>query len=97
MNWKYYQCQIPIGSLPINLVLVGNTQEGKAVFVKVAPFACVFDADAEGNIQAAFYAEEFILFTNADSEEVFQYDTIYNYKELPAMLGWLQQQKLQQP
>lgn len=92
-----YQAQIPVGGLPINLVLVGNRDEGRVVFVKVAHFTTVFDANAAGDIYAAFYEDHFVIFVNGDEEEVFQYNTAYEYKKIPAMLEWLRQQFLQQP
>lgn len=93
-----YQIQVPLGSLPVALVLVGNQWQGRVAFVKVAPFITVFDCGKEGsNISAAFYQDEFHIFGSVDGEEVFEYDTIYDYKELPVMLEWLKQQNLQEP
>ena len=94
-----YQVQIPLGGLPVNLLLVGNTWNGRLVFVRVAPIVgAVFDLEDDGHsIRAAFYEDEFHIFGKTDGEEVFQYDTIYDYKTIPVMLEWLQEQNLQEP
>lgn len=95
-----YQCQIPLGGLPVNLVLVGNKEEGKVVFVKVARVGCVYDYSWQDQVSALFQDTCF-QFKTGDSEfdnsELFNYDTIYDYKNIPLMLRWLQQQNLQQP
>jgi hypothetical protein len=93
-----YQVQVPIGSLPVNLVLVGNKEEGKVAFVKVAPVGLILENVQQGKEVAAMFAEDEFCISNTDMEtEVFNYDTIYDYKNIPLMLKWLQQQKLQQP
>ena len=91
-----FQVQVPLGGLPVNLVLV-TVGQGAVAFVKVAPFTTIFDADEDGNISAAFYEDEFNIFGTSGDEEVFRYNTLYEYKELPVMLEWLKQQGLQEP
>lgn len=92
-----YQVQVPLGGLPVNLVLVGNREQGKVVFVKVARIAkCIIDHAKLDEVNAAFTESTIYLHDN-ETEEQFAYDTIYEYKEIPLMLRWLQQQKLQQP
>jgi hypothetical protein len=100
MKEMQYQVQVPLGTLPINLVLIGNQTYGRLVFVQVRPLiGAVFDLDEHDNIHAAFYEDRFEFFGTADGDgdEVFEYDTIYDYKNIPLMLRWLQQQNLQQP
>lgn len=100
MGPAQYQVQVPLGTLPINLVLIGNSYLGRLAFVKVRPFtSAIFDLERDGHsIRAAFYEDEFHIFgKQADGEEVFRYDVIYDYKHIPVMLEWLQEQKLQQP
>lgn len=95
------QFQLPLGNLPINLVLAGDRNQGKVAFVKVQPFTnAILDLDPRGNIDAAFYQNDFVLFGGDDDGETveeFVYNMLYNYKEIPAMLKWLQRQNLQQP
>jgi hypothetical protein len=89
-----FQAQIPIGSLPINLVLVGNQHKGAVVFVVVAPINnIVYD---EGTVSAAIDYQGFTL-DDGDEYENFVYNTVYEYKSIPLMLKWLQQQNLQVP
>lgn len=100
MNNPQFQCQIPIGNLPVNLVLVGNRQQAGVVFVKVQNFAPFVDQCENGFAEAAFYSNDFVLFGGDDDGETveeFVYNTIYYYKEIPAMLKWLQKQDLQKP
>lgn len=82
------QVQIPIGQMPINLILLSD---GTVVFIKVATFGVIFDQKLDG-VSAIFEDDHFTL---AESE--FYYNTIYRYKEIPEMLQWLQQQNLQEP
>lgn len=91
-----YQVQVPIGSLPINLVLVGNKFRGGVVFVKVAPFRTIIDQAENGQIAAVFTQQDFTLLSD-DAADSFEYNTVYEYKDIPVMLRWLQQQKLEQP
>jgi hypothetical protein len=83
-----HQLQIPLGQLPVNLVLLSN---GCVVFIKVASFDVIFDQAPEG-VDAVFMDDHFII----DGEE-HSYNTMYEYKHIPGMLKWLQQQNLQEP
>lgn len=91
-----FQCQVPLGSLPINLVLVGNREQGRVVFVKVAPVGVIVENEVRDKVSAWFDEEGFTLFDQGTGE-TFNYNTLYEYKEIPLMLRWLQQQQLQQP
>jgi hypothetical protein len=91
-----YQVQVPIGGLPINLVLVGNKETGKVVFVKVAEVGVIVENFEDGKVAATFWNDCFHL-RDGELEEDFDYDTIHDYKNIPLMLRWLQQQNLQQP
>jgi len=84
-----YQVQIPIGNLPINLVLLSD---GTLVFVRVAKFGCIIDQAPEGGVGAVFYDDHFLV-----ENEEFWYNTVYRYKEKPNMLKWLQAQNLTEP
>lgn len=88
-----YQLQVPLGGLPVNLVLVGNKEDGKVVFVVVGGPTGIYDT---GEVQALFEQRGFTLFFENDVQE-FDYNIIYSYKEIPLMLRWLQQQNLQHP
>jgi hypothetical protein len=102
------QLQVPIAGMPVHLIccLVPGTTvvngitynvEGKVAFVKVAQFDTVFDQPQNrGDIGAIFYEDSFILI-DEDWMETFNYSTIYDYKNIPRMLKWLQQQNLQLP
>jgi hypothetical protein len=89
--------QLPLGTLPVNLVLVPHC--AGAVFVKTATFSVVLDVDYEGqgNVEGYFYKDSFQLGNDIETAEEFFYNQIYQYKEIPVMLQWLKQQKLQQP
>lgn len=99
MKEMQYQVQVPIGTLPINLVLIGNETYGWLTFVHVRPFTgAIFDLGQDGHtIRAVFYEDEFHIFGKVGGEEVFEYDTIYDYKNIPVMLEWLKEQNLQEP
>lgn len=90
-----YQVQIPLGSLPVHLMLIGNKVNGRVAFTKIMPFNYVFDV-CENGIIAAFYPDEFDIIGEG-STETFYYDTVYDYKELPVMLEWLKRQNLRLP
>lgn len=96
-----YQMQYPLGGLPVNLVLVGNPVRGRVVFVTAADkFKSVIDQpEGENAIGGVFSDEGFALFEEwvGGAIETFDYNTIYDYKEIPLMLKWLQQQNLQEP
>lgn len=78
--------QIPIGSMPINLVLLPATKE--VVFVVVTPFNTVFDQSTD-TMDAYFDMEGFSI-----GDKNYTYDTPYVYKDFPDMLAWLQHQRL---
>lgn len=84
-----YQVQVPIGNMPVQLVLLSD---GTLVFIKVARFGTILDQAPEGGVGAVFTDDNFQI----DGED-FWYNTIYQYKEKPNMLKWLQQQNLQEP
>lgn len=93
-----FQTQIPIGSLPINLVLVGDKTQGRVVFVKVAPVGLILENIDRGKETAAMFTEDEFCISNTDMQtDVFKYNVIYDYKNIPLMLKWLQEQNLQQP
>ena len=84
------QIQVAIANMPVNLVLLSNST---LAFVRVAQFKALFDTPPfEYGISAAFYEEDFSL-----GGETFAYNTAYEYKNIPNMLKWLQQQRLQLP
>lgn len=92
-----FQVQVPIGNLPVNLILVGNKFEAGIVFVKVAPIHKTIIDHAKLKEVSAGFTDHTIYLHDDEVEEQFDYDTIYNYKEIPLMLRWLQQQNLQEP
>lgn len=94
---RVFQLQIPIGSLPINLILVGNRQQAGVVFVPVRDVGVVIEPLEAGKVAAIFFNYGFCLGDKSGLEEEFSYETIYEYKNIPLMLRWLQQQNLQEP
>ena len=96
-----FQVQIPLGRLPINLVLVGNKVSAEVVFVKVADrvLLVVDQPESKDAIGAVFSEENFAFFEEwvGGAIECFEYTVVYDYKEIPLMLKWLQQQNLQEP
>lgn len=84
-----FQVQMPIGNMPINLLLLSN---GHVAFIRVANFNALFDQSENGGVSAVFYEEDFSI-----GGEAYQYNTAYPYKEIPKMLTWLQVQALIQP
>lgn len=95
-----YQVQVPIGSLPVNLVLVGNKERGNVVFVKVGKVGTIIDqSELKDNVGAVFIETNFCFFEEQANGaiESFEYNTLYEYKDIPLMLRWLQRQELQQP
>lgn len=91
-----FQHQMQLGGLPITLVLVGNREESNVVFVPVGPIpkAGIYDLGSE--VDVAFLADSLHFMSVADIEG-YKYNTLYDYKNLPLMRKWLQQQSLQQP
>ena len=88
-----YQVQVPLGNLPVNLVLIGNREQASVAFVRFQS-GTVFDQSDD--VSAGFFDENFLLFRNGTNES-FEYNTAYDYKNIPAMLQWLKQQNLQEP
>lgn len=91
-----YQVQIPIGNMPINLVLVGNQTHGSLVYIRVSSFAPIFDQGGIGDVSGYFDNESF-AFTKGNEMKEFFYNTVYEYKKVPLMLQWLKQQRLPEP
>lgn len=82
------QMQLAIANMPINLVLLSNEN---LAFVRVNEFKVLFDmAPTPNGVSAEFYEELFCI----DNVE-YRYNTAYAYKEIPTMIQWLQQQRLQ--
>lgn len=84
-----FQVQVPVGNMPINLILLGNAT---VAFVRVANFKALFDQSESGGVNAEFYESDFSV-----GGEVFQYNTAYPYKEIPQILQWLKAQNLIAP
>jgi hypothetical protein len=84
-----FQVQVPVGNMPINLILLGNAT---VAFVRVANFKALFNPCEHGGVDAEFYEADFSI-----GGEVFQYNTSYPYKEIPQMLQWLKSQNLIAP
>lgn len=82
------QAQIPLGGMPINLVLLSN---GCIVFVKTCEFGVLFDYP-EAGLQAIFQEDHFRI-----GEEEYEYNWMYPYKTMPNLLAYLQQQNLIEP
>lgn len=85
------QVQVHLGGLPIILVCLSD---GTVVFVPVAAFSAIVDVGQEVN--AWIFPDEFFLCDNVTgSVHDYSYNTIYEYKNLPDMLRWLKQFKLE--
>lgn len=89
-----FQLQIPLGNMPINLVLVGNRLRGQVVFVRVAPGIVIDNGE---DVTGRFFEDVFYLMSFETGTELFEYNTLYDYKAYPAMLQWLKQQNLREP
>jgi hypothetical protein len=84
------QLQVPIGSMPVNLILV---LDGRLAFVRVAQFnTIVCAATAPGDIPAVFNFDDFTI-----GDTKYSYDMLYAYKEIPEMKQWLVNQNLVMP
>lgn len=83
-----FQLQVPIGKMPVNLVLLSN---GTLAFVKVYNFSVIYDMPEDG-VNAVFMEDGFMI-----EDDEFEYNVAYNYKAHPSMLAWLKQQNLQKP
>lgn len=86
-----FQIQVGIGkSFPVSLILVSD---GRLAFVKTSRVGVLFDQpESEEDVRGVFTEDSFSL-----SDENFSYQVLYAYKDIPAMLRWLQQQKLIMP
>lgn len=89
---QQFQVQVPIGNLPINLVLVGNREYGQIVLIKVADFE---EFDITGEVAAK--VGNSIVLKSSEGSGTFNYNTLYDYKQLPLLLKWLQQLNLREP
>lgn len=95
-----YQAQINIAGTPIGVVLVGNRTQGEIVIIKLLNIIGTFfdQPEAEDGIDAVFDDDSFGLKEKSELDyEEFAYNTRYQYKDIPKLLRWLQQQNLQQP
>lgn len=87
------QVQVNLGGLPIVLVCLSDSG---VVFVPVASFSAIIDTGQEVN--AWLFSDEFFLCDNATGQvQDYSYNTVYYYKDLPDMLRWLKQFKLESP
>ena len=77
--------QLRLGNMPVNLVLLLS---GKVQFISAPDFATVIDQHSE--VSAVFTQDNFSI----GSLSNLCYNVSYNYKEIPEMLKWLQQQNL---
>jgi hypothetical protein len=83
-----FQAQVAIADMPINLVF---RSDGVLAFVRVAQFKALIDmAPTPDGVGAEFYDDGFTI-----ADEEYAYNTLYAYKEIPGMLAWLMQQRLQ--
>lgn len=81
---------IRIGSLPIGLIC---TDRADIAFVRLAQFKAIYDyPTTKDGIDAMFDAEGFSI-----GDTCFDWGVLYNYKEIPEMLTWLQRQNLNNP
>lgn len=84
------QVQVPLAGLPIRLVCIMDATVG---FIRTSDFQAVLDIpEDENGIDAVFYNENFYI-----GHTEYKYNTAYPYKNIPEMLQWLQQQKLEMP
>lgn len=81
-----YRMQVEICAFPVHLIL---QSDGQVAFVIVRNFNYLLDM---GEPDASFTMDHFTIGT-----EDFDYNTFYQYKEIPVMLSWLQRQGLQWP
>lgn len=87
-----YQVQLPIGDshrFPVQLVL---RQDGAIAFVKVYAGKFSICGDSDTPTSHIFDEAGFTI-----GGEDFEYNTAYEYKTIPAMLKYLQQQNLVNP
>lgn len=82
--------QVPIGSLPVNLITLDN---GDVAFVTTSEFKAIIDLPSEDDNVGAYFDK--VSFSIGDMS--FSYSQRYNYKDIPVMLQWLKQQGLQSP
>jgi hypothetical protein len=78
------QVQVQLAGLPVCLVCDLYTQ--RVAFVKVSNFRTIIDD------VVIFAPDDFMI-----AGEEFEYNTLYDYKDIPVMLQWLQLQNLQMP
>lgn len=80
------QLAINIGNLPISLVLISN---GQLALVPRGSFKTIYDQPEQG-ISAIVHSDKMIV----GNTEVC-YNVALRYKEMPELLEWLVQQKLE--
>lgn len=85
-----HQMMVPLGTMPINIVLLS---EGSLAFVRTANFKGVVDQPTCENCPTAIFTEQGFTI----GEETFEWNTKYLYKEYKEMLQWLIAQKLEMP
>jgi hypothetical protein len=88
-----HQVQMPMGALPVNLILIGNASQGAVAFIRSAITKTVFD---QGEVSARIDEDGILLHTGQEMLDI-NYNTIYEYKQIPLLLKWLQQQNMQEP
>lgn len=96
MNQQVLQVQIPLAgpTYPVNLMCLST---GQVALVAVRPIpGCLYEM--EGSIKAYIYQDQVELWREEIIErKTFYFNTLYNYKEHPLLLGWLQQFNLHNP
>lgn len=87
------QVQVQLAGLPIVLVCLSN---GCVVFVPTAKFSMVLCPPSKHGVDAVLCEDCFRLQGSGPVKE-FEYNQVYNYREHPLMLQWLQELNLQNP
>lgn len=81
--------QISLGNLPLTLQLFNN---GLLSIVRVANFNTIIDQPEIVGVSAIFDNNGFII-----GNDNYEYGHLIEYKHIPDVLNWLQQQNIQNP
>lgn len=88
------QVQVPLGSLPLVMLCLSN---GTVVFVPSSLIGVLWCPVLTG-VNAYLLKDHFSLYAEGTEGSVeFEYQRMYNYKDHPLLLQWLQELNLQNP
>lgn len=85
--------QVPLAGLPVHLICLST---GLVMFTPVAKISVVWCPSQQG-VSAYLLADHFQLYAKDVEPVDFEYQRMYDYRQVPLLRQWLQELNLQNP